>query len=820
MAASARNKKNSRPSSRATQKRPVASARKGSGRGTGAKTPWLDARNVRDIIGVLISACGLALFVAVVSTHTGVAALALARALGYAFGVGRFVFPLIMLIWGLSFFIPRIEIEEGRIGLGFAILLVTFVSLVALLTPGRYYLVERLVSSYGGYVGGGLAWCLHSLLGTAIAAILLVAVFLIGLIICGLSFSALTERISAWREERRLLAQGLADPENLHDDRTMPAPVRRARRSSGAVGVGALPFDTDPGAADGDAANVKTRKLGGRGAEKTIAIGAHGAEGERGAAAAGEGEPAVAPAPASAPKAPVSARSGAVSPDFKLPPLSLLRLSQKRNAAHARDMKVELEQTATTIVDTLQTFGVPARVVDWICGPTVTLFKVDIAKGVRTNRITALTDDLALALAASTIRIMAPIPGESLIGIEVPNERRSSVTLGDVLSQTQAGEPPLTLAIGKDVSGKAILRDLAKMPHVLIGGTTGSGKSVAINAMLMSILMRATPDEVRLVLVDPKRVELSTYNGIPHLYVPVVTDPKEAASALAWAVTEMERRLKTLQKAGARNVNEYYRFLEKSEASTDGRPDWAGDMPLLVIVIDELADLMMAAGKEVEQSIVRLAQLGRAGGIHLIVATQRPDANIVTPLIKANITNRIAFNVPSAIDSRVILGQSGAETLTGLGDMLFLIPEWPKPKRIQGCFVSEEEVSAVAGRLKHQAEPDYHEEILRVAAGSAGGAGDEGFDDDDPLLWEAAQMVVSAGMGSTSGVQRRFRVGYSRAGRIMDMLEQHGIVGPPDGSKPREVLVTVQELDQMLGAGTGTGAAHVPGDAEPDESGF
>jgi len=468
-------------------------------------------------------------------------------------------------------------------------------------------------------------------------------------------------------------------------------------------------------------------------------------------------------------------------------------------------MKAELDQTADTIVDTLQTFGVPARVVDWICGPTVTLFKVDIAKGVRTNRITALQDDLALALAASTIRIMAPIPGESLVGIEVPNERRSSVTLGDVLNQTPPEAPPLTLAIGKDVSGKAILRDLAKMPHVLIGGTTGSGKSVAINAMLMSILMRATPDEVRLVLVDPKRVELSTYNGIPHLYVPVVTDPKEAASALAWAVTEMERRLKLLQKAGARNINEYYRFLSKSiqgSTATKGaapdRPDWATDMPLLVIVIDELADLMMAAGKEVEQSIVRLAQLGRAAGIHLIVATQRPDANIVTPLIKANITNRMAFNVPSAIDSRVILGQSGAEALTGLGDMLFLIPEWPKPKRIQGCFVSEEEVSAVTAQLKHQAEPDYHEEILKTAPGGPAAGSDSELLADDPLLWEAAQMVVSAGMGSTSGVQRRFRVGYSRAGRIMDMLEQHGIVGPPDGSKPREVLLSPQELDELM----------------------
>ena len=730
------------------------------------------------------------MFVAVLSSHTGPLALALASGLGYAFGVGRYVFPLVLLVWGLSFFIPRVEVEEGRIGLGLVVLLVAFVSLVALLTPLRLYVANHWVSSYGGYVGGGITWVLVDLLGPVIAAILLVALFLIGLIICGLSFSALTERIADWREERRLLKQGLADPENLRDDRTLSLPNRRRSTK-------ALAGESSEAQPDGEgASSAVTRKLnrGAAGTDKTVALG--GLEGAQNAAST-SGVQGPGSGPASGAKTQVIARPSATR-DFRLPPLTLLRLSQKRSAATNRDMKAELDQTAATIVDTLQTFGVPARVVDWICGPTVTLFKVDIAKGVRTNRITALQDDLALALAASTIRIMAPIPGESLIGIEVPNERRSSVTLGDVLSQAPTEAPPLTLAIGKDVSGKAVLRDLAKMPHLLIGGTTGSGKSVAINSMLMSILMRATPDEVRLVLVDPKRVELSTYNGIPHLYVPVVTDPKEAASALAWAVTEMERRLKLLQKAGARNINEYYRFLAKSEAAKD-RPDWAADMPLLVIVIDELADLMMAAGKEVEQSIVRLAQLGRAAGIHLIVATQRPDANIVTPLIKANITNRMAFNVPSAIDSRVILGQSGAEALTGLGDMLFLIPEWPKPKRIQGCFVSEEEVSAVADQLKHQAEPDYHEEILKTApGGSAAGGGDEMIE-DDPLLWEAAQMVVSAGMGSTSGVQRRFRVGYSRAGRIMDMLEQHGIVGPPDGSKPREVLVSPQELDELMG---------------------
>jgi S-DNA-T family DNA segregation ATPase FtsK/SpoIIIE len=474
---------------------------------------------------------------------------------------------------------------------------------------------------------------------------------------------------------------------------------------------------------------------------------------------------------------------------FELPALGMLtRTSESASKHKASDN--ELRSTARVIAETLATFDIPARVVDWIAGPTVTLFEVEIAKGVRLSKITALADDLALALAASTVRILAPIPGKSLIGIEVPNVLRSSVTLGDVLAPSGEGGP-LLLGIGKDVAGDPVLADLATMPHLLIGGTTGSGKSVAINAMLMSIMMRSTPAEVRLILIDPKRVELSLYNGVPHLYVPVVTEPKEAASALAWAVTEMERRLKVLQVAGARNIGAYNAMVQ------DGKgPEGASELPYLCIVIDELADLLMVAAKEVEDSICRIAQLARAAGIHLIVATQRPEANVVTGLIKANITNRIAFNVASGLDSRVVLDQAGAEKLVGLGDMLFSTPAWPKPKRIQGCFVSEEEIQQVVDHLKSQAEPDYHEEILHLKVSSVGGGVDTG-EDDDPLLWEAADIVVTSGLGSTSMLQRRLKVGYARAGRIMDMLESKGVVGPPDGSKPREVVVDIEDLESI-----------------------
>jgi S-DNA-T family DNA segregation ATPase FtsK/SpoIIIE len=350
---------------------------------------------------------------------------------------------------------------------------------------------------------------------------------------------------------------------------------------------------------------------------------------------------------------------------------------------------------------------------------------------------------------------------------------------------------PLVLAIGKDVSGERITADLAAMPHLLIAGSTGTGKSVCINALIMSMLMRATPAEVRLILIDPKRIELNLYNGLPHLYVPVVTEAREAASALHWAVGEMDARLKKLQKAGARNIGQYNGLVREGKGA-----EGAAELPYLVIIIDELADLMMVAAKEVEDSIVRIAQLARAAGINLIVAPQRPSTDIITGLIKTNITNRIAFAVSSGIDSRVVLDQPGAEKLTGQGDMLFSTPAWPKPRRIQGAFVSEAEITAVVDHVKAQAEPDYHEEILHLkVTGPTGSL--ESADDDDPLLWDAADIVLAAGMGSTSLLQRRLKVGYARAGRIMDMLEMKGIVGQPDGSRPREVLVDIAELESM-----------------------
>jgi DNA segregation ATPase FtsK/SpoIIIE, S-DNA-T family len=710
----------------------------------------LDERSKRDIVGVVLCVFGIGLMIAVLTTGEGIVAYGASFALKTVFGIGAYLIPIGLLLWGVSFFV-RMEIREWRTGAGIGLVVLALISIAALTTEnGAFFEPEQLITR-GGYVGGAVGWALVSAVGTAISAVLLVGLLLVGLIVTGMSISGIVEYVrQRFEGESGLPAKPRSKKPVLSSSRTAP-----------------LPGSTE---------------INARAAEPVEALGAM-RKGRRG------------PDPEAARKTTPSPAAPTVAPrameGFELPSLSTLKRTTQTAARH-KTTDNELRSTADAITETLATFDIPARVVAWTAGPTVTQFEVEIAKGVRLNRVTALADDLALSLASDTVRILAPLPGKALVGIEVPNLRRGSVTLGDVLSAPGAGDP-LLLAVGKDVSGAPVLADLARMPHLLIGGTTGSGKSVAINAMLMSIMMRATPAEVRLILIDPKRVELSLYNGVPHLYVPVVTEPKEAASALAWSVQEMERRLKVLQSVGARNIGGYNAMVQAGKG-----PEGAAELPYLVIVIDELADLMMVAAKEVEESICRIAQLARAAGIHLVVATQRPEANVVTGLIKANITNRIAFNVASAIDSRVVLDQPGAEKLVGLGDMLFSTPAWPKPKRIQGCYVSEEEIIRTVEHLKAQCEPDYHEEILHLKVTSiAGGGGGADGDDDDPMLWEAADIVVVSGLGSTSMLQRRLKVGYARAGRIMDMLESKGIVGPPDGSKPREVLVDVEGLESV-----------------------
>lgn len=810
---------------------------------------FLDEYAKRDMAGVVFIVAAVILMLFAIFSPDGTILGGVANyGLHHAFGVGSYILPFVLLVVGITFLFKtnnrRISL---RASLGLGIIYLALLAFIALFTPianlgvddADLLLAESAVVSHGGYVGAGIAWVGVTLFGKIVTGVILVGIMLIGAIVIGFSISKLLDQIRKAAKIRAVTkknadqsfaqnAEGVTgtpmrqpkiqlfkqkglseavldaqDDTSLSTQKTQTlgfAPRHRDNATTKANEEACAEVDTSaktqligsssykPTSSDVQAGN--TRTSGASAGVLTRKLGKHA------------NTSAQAQSPAKKTRVP---KKSAQAPEliekdgFTLPPMSLL--SQKTASANEKRSQLEFEETAAQLQQTLSDFGIDAKVVGWVAGPTVTLYKVDLPSGVRVNRVTSLNTDISLALATTAVRIFAPIPGTNYVGIEVPNKTRDTVVLSEVLQDAPQG--PLQLAIGKDVEGNSIVCDLAKMPHLLIGGTTGSGKSVSINGMIMSILMRATPSEVRFIMVDPKRVEFTPYNGIPHLYVPVVTEPREAASALAWGVAEMERRLKVMSGVGVRNITQYNEKVLSGELSVDEDGNEIENppekLPYIVIIIDELADLMMSVGKEVEQSICRIAQLARAAGIHLIVATQRPSTNVVTGLIKSNITNRIAFNVASGIDSRVILDSTGAEDLIGLGDLLLSKPEFAKPQRIQGCYVSEKEINAVVEMVKAQGEPEYHSEILSTNVITIGASNPMGGDggDDDPLIWEAADIVVSSKMGSTSNIQRRLKVGYARAGRIMDQLEEKGVVGPANGSKPREVLVDELELETI-----------------------
>lgn len=810
------------PANNSTQRKRAASPAEKSGR---RKAPEpeprpqiIDDGSRRTIVAIIMAVLALALILIVAWPTNAVVTSFLSLLLRRGLGVGAYLLPIVLVIIAGTF-VARFENERvpTRVIIGLAVMYVGLLILLALFTPGavgpdgsatKAIFDENEVIFRGGYIGAAPAFAGLALLGLPVSVVIAIGVMAVGLVIIGFSVRKLVGAVqhkrmeAAQREEEEL---GVAP-----DVPYIPAASPRTRRNSGQLSSARTQLiDDEPEYSNAPTSRLSHRISGGRTAPITS-----GAQTQQLTRKLGSRKDEAAKTNAAAKTIALdepATREASVSPDdtFELPNMALLKVGKGKKRTKA--FETELEETASRLQQTLEDFGILATVVDWIAGPTVTLFEVELPAGVRVSRITALNDDIALALAAPGVRIFAPIPGTHYVGIEVPNATRENVLLGDVLKEVHGG--PLQMAIGKDVEGNAIICDLAKMPHLLIGGTTGSGKSVGINAMIMSMLMRATPSQVRFIMIDPKRVEFAPYADIPHLYVPVVTEPKEAASALSWGVAEMELRLKTYSKVGVRNIGSYNELVNSGKLKAmieDGslkqsdlpQQQYIDDpMPYIVIVIDELADLMMNVGKEVEFSISRIAQLARAAGIHLIVATQRPSANVVTGLIKANITNRIAFNVASSLDSRVILDTSGAESLIGNGDLLLSKPEYPKPLRVQGCYTSDEEIAAVVSAVKEQGEPDYHSEILKtnlitlgdsMPDGSGGATGS-----DDPLLWEAADIVVASGLGSTSNIQRKLKVGYSRAGRIMDMLEEKGVVGPPNGSKPRDVLVDAMELETL-----------------------
>jgi S-DNA-T family DNA segregation ATPase FtsK/SpoIIIE len=493
---------------------------------------------------------------------------------------------------------------------------------------------------------------------------------------------------------------------------------------------------------------------------------------------------------------------GAQAGQWTLPPLSYL----PRSAAQAIN-KAEVEARGRTLVDSLASHGVETKLVGQTVGPTVTRYELELGAGVKVARITSLNRDIAYAMAATDVRILAPIPGRSAIGVEVPNHTRQLVSLGDIMTAPEAktASHPLDVAIGKDIAGRAVFLNLSTTPHMLIAGTTGAGKSSGINSILTSLLMRNTPEQVRLILIDPKQVEMGQYSRLPHLLTQPVTNPKKAANALAWAVKEMERRYDLLFEVGFRDITGYNAAYDRGELQPEPgseQPPFER-LPYIVVVVDELNDLMMVAARDVEESITRIAQKARAVGVHLIVATQRPSVNVITGVIKANIPARMAYAVNSLTDSRVILDQPGAEKLVGKGDMLLLPGNSNVSQRIQGCFVSEEEVRKVVAHWRRQAPEVVYvtgvegdEGESQMGAGNFGGNGADD-DEDEVLMRQAMELVVRSQLGSTSMLQRKLKVGFARAGRLMDLLEQRGVVGPSEGSKARAVLMTVEEFELL-----------------------
>jgi DNA segregation ATPase FtsK/SpoIIIE, S-DNA-T family len=661
-----------------------------------------------------------------------------------AFGVAGYAFPVVALWWGVVLVRHTAEEDRGRMFLGLWMVLFGVLGLWSLVAgnPSPVDGYEALRDG-GGLIGALAAWPLSQLISDWGAGVVCFALALLGALV----FTA-TPLASIGRALRRPFEQREDRP-----TRRRPEALEPEQGSEAVTG----PVDLDD-----EEDEEYEEELEDEAEEEPVE------------------------SPAEVPATGTRPRSGG---GYRMPPIDLLRAAPP-TARGGRDEELVMD----TLEGTLQSFGVDASVTGFTRGPTVTLFEVAVGEGTKVKKVLALGDDIAYALATPEVRIIAPIPGKSAIGVEVPNDTRDFVVLRDVLRSKQAKEDrhPLSVGLGRDVHGRAVMVRLSAMPHLLIAGATGAGKSSLINAFVTSVLMRTSPDAVRLMLIDPKRVELSHFADLPHLISPVIVHPKRAADALGWVVREMELRYEQLATVGMRDIDTYNVSLREGTLRIPpGRDHDFRHLPYILVIIDELADLMMVAPRDVEDAICRIAQMARAVGIHLVVATQRPSVDVVTGLIKANIPSRIAFMTASAADSRVILDVGGAEKLVGHGDMLFLPSSASRPHRIQGAWVTEKEIEAVGEFVRKQREPDYVQGIEGL--GKPHADEEEGGSDDDDLVQQAAELVIRSQLGSTSMLQRKLRVGFARAGRIMDLLEERGIVGPSQGSKPRDVLMTWEE---------------------------
>ena len=722
-----------------------------------------------DAIGLLLILLALLTALGIVADLTGPFGRAVRDSVGSLVGVFRFLIPVV-LAWAAVLLLRRSEIDPGfRIAFGLTFASAGFVALAHLAGgPDGVNAPVAGLRDGGGVFGAVLAEPVKLVLATPGAWLVFGVLLLFGLLVTfDLPLPRAIGLAAAGLKKIGLGAMWLTDRMMTLGEGPLPDRRRRSR----------TPVPPEPDAA-----------------RPTIAT-APGPAGRAGAPGRG-------PSRAGGPGPPSSSRStsspGLVRGTWKLPPPTALA----RSGVQQVDERA-VQAGAHTLERALGSHGVDTRVVGMTVGPTVSRYELELGPGVKVARVTTLHRDIAYAMAAADVRILAPIPGRQAIGVEVPNQDRHVVTLGDILTSQEAerADHPLEVAIGQDIAGRSVLINLAKLPHLLIAGATGSGKSSCINSLLTSLLMRSTPDQVRLILVDPKRVELTQYDRLPHLLTGVVTDPKKAANALSWAVKEMERRYQLLAHCGFRDIIGYNAAFDEGRlAAEPGSPEVYERLPYIVVVVDELNDLMMVAARDVEESIVRLAQMARAVGLHLVIATQRPSVNVITGVIKANVPARFAFAVSSLADSRVILDQPGAERLVGQGDMLMVTASSNVAQRLQGCWVDETEIRSVVAAWRRQApETRYIEDVQGsgdlVLPGMPGGS--TGDESDDDLLWQAMQIVVESQLGSTSMLQRRLKVGFARAGRLMDLLEQRGVVGPSLGSKARDVLMTHEELQAL-----------------------
>src|SRR6266487_2928351 len=754
-------------------------------------------------------------------TPLGRALTALVRG---TFGAGSWTIPILLalLAWRLLRH-PDKNAHTGRMVIGWTALIVGALGIVhiALGSPSPAAGVAAMKSS-GGLIGYTVSAPLCALLTTWLAVPLLALLAGFGLlVITGTPLHRVPERFT---ELAFLIRRGRIAADAGPDAETGQPTARLSRRKNqGAIEAGESdrPYDTPL------LGGLVPRAPGGRpGALGQVTAGSPGSAGPAGRGGtgpAGGQQPGAGGRPGSASGAeaswhrswfgeesPAGAASGTAEPagrsaeqltltsssssSYTRPPSALLKPGTAPKArTRANDAMVE----ALTMV--LDQFEVDAQVTGFTRGPTVTRYAIELGPAVKVERVTALSKNIAYAVKSADVRILSPIPGKSAIGIEIPNTDREIVSLGDVLRSpvAEADHHPMVVGLGKDVEGRTVVANLAKMPHMLIAGATGAGKSTCVNGLITSILIRATPDEVRMILIDPKRVELTAYQGIPHLITPIITNPKRAADALQWVVSEMDRRYDDLAASGFRHMDDFNKAVRAGKITAQpGSEREYVPYPYLLVIVDELADLMMVAPRDVEDAIVRITQLARAAGIHLVLATQRPSVDVVTGLIKANVPSRLAFATSSLTDSRVILDQPGAEKLVGQGDALFLPMGASKPIRLQNAYVTEKEIREIVGHCKKQAEPEYREDVTPVDGRQREIDADIGDDLDD--LLRAAELVISTQFGSTSMLQRKLRVGFAKAGRLMDLLESRGVVGPSEGSKARDVLVRPEDLDELL----------------------